>query len=98
MRTNRNATRKRIHTRIRRKVSGTPERPRLAVHFSGRHVYAQAIDDISGKTLAAASTLQKPLTGARRTANRETAARVGKAKIGRASCRERGEITGSAGS
>ena len=43
--------RHRIHTRIRKRVSGTAERPRLAVHFSGKHVYAQVIDDDAGKTL-----------------------------------------------
>jgi large subunit ribosomal protein L18 len=53
MATNRKATRQRIHQRIRKKVSGTAERPRLAVHFSAHHVYAQVIDDDAGKTLAA---------------------------------------------
>ncbi|MGI8601880.1 MAG: 50S ribosomal protein L18 [Verrucomicrobiales bacterium] len=48
-----------IHRRIRRKLSGTPERPRLAVHFSGYHVYAQIIDDSKGATMAAASTREK---------------------------------------
>jgi large subunit ribosomal protein L18 len=41
-----------VHRRVRRKVSGTTERPRLAVHFSGQHVYAQLIDDTKGVTLA----------------------------------------------
>ena len=79
MATNRKATRQRIHSRIRKKVSGTAERPRLAVHFSGRHVYAQVIDDDAGKTLAAVSTLQKDLAGKKAAANRESAERVGKA-------------------
>ena len=79
MATNRKATRQRIHQRIRKKVSGTAERPRLAVHFSARHVYAQVIDDDAGKTLAAASTLQKDLSGKKAAANRESAERVGKA-------------------
>jgi large subunit ribosomal protein L18 len=48
--------RQRVHKRIRRKVTGTNERPRLAVHFSNQHVYAQVIDDVKGVTLAAAST------------------------------------------
>ena len=78
MATNRKATRQRIHQRIRKKVSGTAERPRLAVHFSARHVYAQVIDDDAGKTLAAVSTLQKDLAG-KKAANRESAERVGKA-------------------
>ena len=79
MATNRKATRQRIRARIRKKVSGTAERPRLAVHFSGRHVYAQVIDDDAGKTLAAVSTLQKDLTGEKAAANCESAERVGKA-------------------
>ena len=79
MATNRKATRQRIHQRIRKKVSGTAERPRLAVHFSAHHVYAQVIDDHAGKTLAAVSTLQKDLAGKKAAANRESAERVGKA-------------------
>jgi len=78
MATNRKATRQRIHQRIRKKVSGTAERPRLAVHFSAHHVYAQVIDDDAGKTLAAVSTLQKDLAGKKAAANRESAQRVGK--------------------
>jgi large subunit ribosomal protein L18 len=49
----------RIKTRIRRKVSGTSERPRLAVFRSLKHIYAQVIDDAAGKTLASASTRDK---------------------------------------
>jgi large subunit ribosomal protein L18 len=79
MATNRKETRQRIHARIRKKVSGTAKRPRLAVHFSARHVYAQVIDDDAGKTLAAVSTLQKDLAGQKAAANRESAERVGKA-------------------
>src|SRR5467141_1923931 len=79
MATTRKAARQRVHQRIRKKVAGTAERPRLAVHFSGRHVYAQVIDDDTGRTLAAASTLQKTLSGKKIAANRETAERVGKA-------------------
>src|SRR5205814_675846 len=79
MATNRKATRQRIDARIRKKVSGTAERPRLAVHFSGRHVFAQVIDVDSGKTMAAVSTLQKDLGRKKAAANRESAERVGKA-------------------
>ena len=53
----RRGIRRRIRYRIRRKIRGTPERPRLAVFRSGKHIYAQAIDDAAGKTLAQASTL-----------------------------------------
>jgi large subunit ribosomal protein L18 len=45
------------HRRVRKKIVGTPERPRLAVYRSNRHIYAQVIDDLGGRTLAAASTL-----------------------------------------
>jgi large subunit ribosomal protein L18 len=49
--------------RIRNKLSGTPERPRLSVFRSARHIYAQVVDDATGKTLAAASTLSPDLKG-----------------------------------
>jgi large subunit ribosomal protein L18 len=74
---NRKVVRQRIHKRIRKKVNGTAEKPRLTVHFSGKHVYAQAIDDDAGKTLVAASTLAKDRSG-KASANRETAERIGK--------------------
>lgn len=45
------------HRRVRKKVIGSPERPRLAVFRSNRHIYAQVIDDVAGRTLAASSTL-----------------------------------------
>ena len=47
---------RRRHRRVRKKVVGTPERPRLAVYRSNRHIYAQLIDDFAGTTIAAAST------------------------------------------
>jgi large subunit ribosomal protein L18 len=49
---------KRRHRRVRKKIMGTPERPRLAVFRSNKHVYAQAIDDLAGRTLVAASTVE----------------------------------------
>ena len=56
--------RQRRHTRVRRHVSGTPERPRLNVFRSSGHIYAQVIDDVAGRTLAAASDLDKDLVPA----------------------------------
>lgn len=53
--------RQRRHARVRRKVSGTAERPRLNVYRSNQHIYAQVIDDITGQTLVSASTLDKDL-------------------------------------
>jgi large subunit ribosomal protein L18 len=52
-------SRTRRHRRVRKKVRGTPDRPRLSVFRSSRHVYAQVIDDINGRTLASASTMEK---------------------------------------
>ncbi len=57
--TNRKLIRRRIHDRIRRKVSGSAQRPRLSVHYSNQHIYAQVIDDAAGRTLVSASTLDK---------------------------------------
>ena len=59
---NRDEIRLRIHRRIRKKLSGTTERPRLAVFRSVAHIYAQVIDDSKGVTLASASTLEKGVT------------------------------------
>ncbi len=70
--------RERRKLRIRRKISGTTERPRLSVFRSARHIYAQVIDDVSGKTLAAASTLSADLKGTLEDSNKTDAAkRVG---------------------
>jgi large subunit ribosomal protein L18 len=73
------------HRRIRKKLTGTGERPRLAVHFSERHIQAQVIDDQSGCTLAAVHTTEPELRadGSLR-ANVASAARVGKLIAGRA--------------
>jgi large subunit ribosomal protein L18 len=51
--------RKRRHRRVRMKISGTPDRPRLNIYRSSKHIYAQVIDDVDGKTIAAASTIDK---------------------------------------
>ena len=48
----------RRHARLRKKVSGTAERPRLVVHRSSRHIHAQLVDDLAGRTLAAASSIE----------------------------------------
>jgi large subunit ribosomal protein L18 len=80
---NRAEIRRGVHTRIRKKVSGTAERPRLAVFRSLNHIYAQVIDDVNGKTLAAASTTEKDLKG-KTGGNIEAAQTVGKAIAERA--------------
>jgi large subunit ribosomal protein L18 len=72
------------HERLRKKVSGTPHRPRLAVHFSGKNIYAQVIDDEAGRTLASASTTEKDLRGKVPRANVETAVKVGRTVAERA--------------
>lgn len=71
------ASLKRRHFRIRRKVEGTAERPRLSVYRSSKHIYAQVVDDIAGRTLAAVSTLSEGVKGAvKSTGNCEAAAKV----------------------
>ncbi len=57
----RNAHRQRVHLRVRTRVTGTPERPRLCVYRSLGHIYAQLIDDRTGRTLASASSLDKEM-------------------------------------
>ena len=80
MKADRKQIRDRIHKRIRKRVSGTAERPRLAVHFSGKHVYAQVIDDDGGRTLAAAGTTEESLASkGKGAANLASAQKVGKA-------------------
>jgi large subunit ribosomal protein L18 len=56
--------RERIHLRQRKRITGTPERPRLSVFRSVSHIYAQVIDDLSGRTLVSASTTEPALKGA----------------------------------
>ena len=58
-----NAQRLKRHKRVRGKISGTPERPRLNVFRSNTNIYAQVIDDVTGKTLVSASSLEKGFEG-----------------------------------
>ena len=71
----RKATRQRRHLRVRRKISGTPECPRLCVFRSNSNIYAQIIDDVAGNTLVSASTLDKEVKT--KHANKEAAKEVG---------------------
>ena len=70
-----NKARAKRHARVRAKISGTPECPRLNVFRSAKHIYAQIIDDVNGVTLAAASTMDKEFEGAG--GNAEAAREVG---------------------
>ena len=72
--------RRRVRTALRARAAG---KPRLSVHRSGKHIYAQVIDDAAGKTIVAASTLDKELKG-KTNATREGAAEVGKTLAERA--------------
>ena len=72
---NKNAMRLKRHIRVRGKISGTPECPRLNVFRSNANIYAQIIDDVNGVTLVSASTLEKDFEGA--TGNAEAAKKVG---------------------
>jgi large subunit ribosomal protein L18 len=74
--TNRAVVRAAVHKRIRRKVNGTTEHPRLAIYRSLNHIYAQVIDDVRGVTIASASTIEKDLRGSTG-GNIEAAKRVG---------------------
>ncbi len=75
-----NQTRLRVHDRIRKKMLGTPERPRLSVYRSLNHIYVQVVDDLHGRTLVAASTLEgakaNKTTGGNVAAAREVGRRV----------------------
>ena len=64
------------HNRVRGKISGTPERPRLSVFRSEKNIYAQIIDDVAGNTLVSASSVEKGFEGSG--ANKEGARTVGK--------------------
>ena len=71
-----NKARLKRHMRVRAKISGTPERPRLSVFRSAKHIYAQIIDDEQGVTLVSASTMDKDFNG--NGGNVEAAAEIGK--------------------
>ena len=73
--TNRKLERTRRHARVRRKISGTAERPRLCVYRSNTNLYVQIIDDVAGNTLVSASTLDKEVKT--KYANKEAAKEVG---------------------
>ena len=73
-----NTTRQRVHDRIRKKVIGTPQRPRLNVYRSLNHIYVQVIDDLKGETLAAASTAEGKKDGRVTGGNVASAKTVGK--------------------
>ena len=75
MRGSRLDARNRRHKRVRKSLRGTSERPRLAVYRSNKYIYAQVIDDLEGRTLAAASSQEADLRGERLT--EDTAAKVG---------------------
>jgi large subunit ribosomal protein L18 len=81
--TSRAEVRQAIHNRIRRKVSGSGERPRLAIYRSLNHIYAQVVDDQRGQTIVSASTTEKDLR-ANTGGNIEAARRIGKAIAERA--------------
>lgn len=73
-----NLNRKARHDRVRKKISGTPERPRLNVFKSNSNIYAQVIDDVNGVTIASASTIDKELKGSIESAsNKDAAQKVG---------------------
>ncbi len=72
------ASRIRTHVRVRQKVKGTSERPRLAVNFSGQHIRAQVIDDVAGKTLVSAFTTEKSFNGGDARPNVKGAEQIGK--------------------
>jgi len=67
--------RERRRLRIRRKINGTPERPRLSVFRSAKHIYAQVVDDVAGKTVAHVSTLSRDVRGGAADASKLDAAK-----------------------
>jgi large subunit ribosomal protein L18 len=99
--------RTRRHRRVRKKVRGTADRPRLSVFRSSRHVYAQVIDDVNGRTIASASTMEKDARGSaatvdaakavgKRVAERAKAAGVDNVVFDRGGFRYHGRVAGIA--
>lgn len=82
-RKDKNEIRRAVHTRIRKKIAGTGERPRLAVFRSVNHIYAQVIDDVKGETLVSASTTESGF-GGKSGGNIEAAKTIGKLVADRA--------------
>lgn len=74
---NKRSNRKAKHLRVRKRLSGTPERPRLNMYKSNANIYAQIIDDVNGVTLVSASTLDKEIDGENVGANIDSAKKVG---------------------
>ena len=64
------------HARVRKKISGTPDRPRLCVYRSNMHIYAQIIDDVAGNTLVAASTVEKEIASQLQELDKKGAAKL----------------------
>lgn len=80
-----NKARLKRHLRVRKKIEGTTARPRLSVYRSAKHIYVQLIDDVTGKTVAAASTMDKELKGqVQNGGNVEAARKVGELVANRA--------------
>ena len=87
---NKNAMRLKRHVRVRGKISGTPERPRLNVFRSNANIYAQIIDDVNGVTLVSANTLEKEFEGL--TGNCEGSKKVGAVLAERAKAKGISEV------
>ena len=81
------ASRIRTHVRVRRKVKGTTQRPRLAVNFSGHHIRVQVIDDVAGATLVSVTTTEKGLADSKLRPNVKGAEEIGKLVAERAKAR-----------
>jgi large subunit ribosomal protein L18 len=88
----RKAGRLKAHSRIRRKIGGRAERPRLSVCFTGQHIHAQIIDDKDGKTLVAASSMEKALVGKTMRPNVKGAEEIGKLLAERAKAQKIGKV------